>query len=76
MWQFLKNILEMGVMLLKPNTGKYMTHCIGANATEALVSYEKVLAELAGGKCSYTQSKSFVSSFMETWVFYQIIRSE
>jgi hypothetical protein len=71
-WQFLKTILEMGVNLLKPNTGKYMTHCTGLNVTDALVIYEKVLSELAGGKCSFTQSTSFVNSFMETWVFYQV----
>jgi hypothetical protein len=32
-WQFLKTILDMAVMLLKPNTGKYMTHCTGLNVT-------------------------------------------
>jgi len=75
-WQFLKTILEMGVNLVKPNTGKYLTHCTGLNVQSAINDYEKVLKELAGGKCTFTQSTSFVNSFMETWVFYQIVRNE
>jgi hypothetical protein len=62
--------------LQKPNTGKYLTHCTGMNVVNALDDYEKVLKEIAAGKCSFTQSSSFVNSFMETWVFYQIVRNE
>lgn len=76
LWQFLKLIMEMAVLLIKPNTGKYMTHCTGINVQSALQDYEKVLGELAGGKCRFNQTTNFVNSFMETWVFYQITRVE
>lgn len=74
LWQFLGTILELGVGLLRPNSGRYLTHCNGINVPHSLTAYEKVLSELAGGKCKFTQTQSYVNSFMETWVFYQIFR--
>ncbi|TRY68607.1 hypothetical protein TCAL_04573 [Tigriopus californicus] len=75
-WAFLKMILDMGVNLLKPNTGKYLTHCNGICVPQSLEAYEKVLANLAGGSCTFTKTTRYVNSFYETWTYYQIIRNE
>ena len=75
-WEFLKMILEMGVALIKPNTGRYLTHCNGKNVPQSLEAYEKVLKKLAGGKCEFSKSFNFVPSFKETWTYYQIWRKE
>lgn len=56
LWGFLKMIIEMGVKLLKPDTGYYMTHCIGINATEAIEEYEKVLKQIYNAKCTFNQT--------------------
>jgi hypothetical protein len=66
----------MAIKLVKPNTGKYLTHCTGKNVENGLEDYEKVLKQLAEGKCTFTRSENFVNSFMETWIFYQISRNE
>nr|ACO14894.1 Spermine synthase [Caligus clemensi] len=73
-WNFLKLVLSLAIPLLKPEQGYYLTHCNGINATRALREYEKHLKTMHNGKCTFTSSKEFVSSFMETWVYYQIQR--
>ena len=66
----------MGVSVLKPNTGKYMTHCNGLNAPEAIAAYERMIGTLAGGKCTFERGQKFVPSFYETWIYYRITRHE
>lgn len=75
-WNFLKTIIGMGVQLLEPNKGKYLTHCNGKNVPHSIAAYEKMLGGLADGKCEFTRSECFVASFMETWMYYQITRKE
>jgi len=75
-WAFLESIISMGVQLLKPNTGKYMTHANGKNAPQAIEAYEKMLSTLANGRCTFERRQRFVSSFMETWMYYRITRHE
>ena len=76
LWDFLKTIISMGVQVLKPETGKYMTHCNGKNVPHSIAAYEEMLKGLADGKCTFTRSECFVPSFMETWMYYQIVRHE
>ena len=74
LWNFLSTILEQGMKVLKPETGKYLTHCNGVNVPQAIVAYENVLKKICGGKCFFSKTKCYVKSFFETWVFYQISR--
>ena len=75
-WDFLRSIILMGVDCLKPVSGRYLTHCNGKNVPEAHAAYEAMISSLAGGKCEFTRSECFVPSFMETWMYYQIWRTE
>ncbi len=75
-WKFLATILELGMSLLKPNTGRYLTHCNGINVPKSLAAYEAMLSGVAGGKCRFTKTTHYVTSFMETWVYYQIRKVE
>merc|ERR1712004_12765 len=75
LWNFLSTILDLAMKVLKPVTGKYLTHCNGVNVPESIKAYENVLSKICGGKCSFTKTKCYVKSFFETWVFYQITRS-
>ncbi len=71
-WEFLHSIITLGLGLLKPESGKYMTHCNGLNATTSISAYEQMLTDI--GKCSFERSQRFVHSFHETWLFYRITR--
>jgi len=73
-WIFLSTILELGMSVLKPLTGKYLTHCNGVNVPTAITAYENVLAKICGGKVFFSKTKSYVKSFFETWIFYQLSR--
>merc|ERR1711935_528228 len=44
-WVFLSTILEQGMSVLKPLTGKYLTHCNGVNVPESITACENVLAK-------------------------------
>ena len=75
-WIFLSTILELGMSVLKPLTGKYLTHCNGVNVPQSITAYENVLAKICGGKVFYGKTKCYVKSFFETWVFYQLSRRD
>ena len=45
-WRFLQRILEMGVMLIHPEHGQYMTHCNGKSVPGVLDKYEEILEHL------------------------------
>jgi hypothetical protein len=69
----------MGVRLIRPHTGQYMTHCNGKSVSGVLDKYESILDDLRIShpesgelRCSYTRSESFVASFLEVWVFYKL----
>ena len=77
-WNFLKYILDLVVQLIKPGTGKYLTHCNGKSVPNVISQYEHMLKNLSvqnvpGLKCTFTKSESFVPSFQEVWIFYQIL---
>jgi hypothetical protein len=79
-WNFLRRILELGVRLIRPDVGKYMTHCNGKAVAGVLAKYEDMLQSLRVSdpesgrrlKCTFSRSQSFVPSFMEVWVFYKL----
>lgn len=73
-WNFLSTILELAMTVLKPETGKFMTHCNGVNVPESIKAYETVLSKICDGKCYFNKTKCYVKSFFETWVFYQVSR--
>ena len=76
LWEFLENIIVSSLRLLKPDQGKYMTHCNGKNSLSAIEAFEKMLDSLTidGEKLSFERRESFVPSFLETWMFYTITR--
>ena len=76
-WNFLKYVLNLAVQLIKPNTGKYLTHFNGKSVPMMISDYEDILNSLSvpaeqNFKCTHTRSESFVPSFQEVWLFYQI----
>ena len=70
------DIYDLEMLVLKPLTGKYLTHCNGVNVPEAIHAYENVLAKICNGKVFYSKTKCYVKSFFETWVFYQLSRRD
>jgi spermine synthase len=48
-----------------------MTHGNGASCPESLKMYEEQLKKLTPA-VSFTKDSSFVPSFMEDWIFYQV----
>lgn len=48
-----------------------MTHCQGKSAVSAVNNYEKMAAELG---MDILRRESFVPSFMEVWVFYELTK--
>ena len=65
--------MESALELLEPENGRYLTHCNGRSVSACLLAYEEMLCGLRGGKgVRFTQRESFVSSFMEKWVFYEL----
>ena len=75
-WEFLRSIISMALDCLKPVTGRYLTHCNGKNETKAHAAYEAMISSLAGGKCKFTRTERFVPSFLDTWMYYQIWKTE
>lgn len=70
-WDFIRTILTTSFKVLKPN-GKYMTHGNGINCPESLRMFEAQLEKLEP-PVAYTTTKAFVPSFMEDWIFYQVV---
>lgn len=73
-WNFIRTILEKSFKILKPG-GKYFTHGNGANCVESLQMFEDQLKKLVP-KVTYTKTNAFVPSFMEDWIFYQVIEAD
>ena len=76
-WNFLRYILTLGMQLLVPNTGKYLTHYNGKSVSGMISKYEEMLQELRVESDptlspKFKQSECYVPSFMETWIFYKI----
>ena len=76
-WNFLNYVLKLGIQLIIPNTGKYLTHFNGKSVPKMICEYEQMLNNLSvqsdrSLKCEFTHSESFVPSFQEVWLFYQI----
>lgn len=76
-FEFMEKVMELAVSLLKPDTGKYLTHYNGKNSISSMSTYESMIQNISldshpGAKCVYTSTERFVPSFMETWIFYQI----
>ncbi|CAL4173564.1 unnamed protein product, partial [Meganyctiphanes norvegica] len=69
-WDFMRTIMNLGTSLLKPGTGKYMTHAIGVGCESALKMFEQNLSSLET-PVTFTQTSAYVPSFMEKWCFYQ-----
>ncbi|XP_053209443.1 spermine synthase-like [Panonychus citri] len=74
LWSFIKKILLLSFKCL-PAGGKYFNHAIGSGCTSALEAYENVLKDLPY-KIQFSAHASFVPSFLEEWVFYDITKLE
>ena len=81
-WNFISKVLRLAFNILKPKSGKYYTHCNGKSVPLVLKQYEQLLDEIRidkNGKTyktKWSRTESFVPSFMETWVFYQVSLQE
>ena len=76
-WILLERVLNLVIQLIKPNTGKYLTHFNGKSVPKMLKEYEQLLSNLTFPsnirlKAKFTRSESFVPSFQEVWIFYQL----
>nr|CAG4646329.1 EOG090X07PL [Macrothrix elegans] len=71
-WQFLWNILEKSLGLLK-DKGQFLTHGSGVSSVQSLANFELHLKNLEP-PVQFNRCHAFVPSFMEDWVFYQISR--
>jgi len=75
--KFLRYIVGLGMNLLVPETGKYMTHYNGKSVSDLIGKYEDILRTLTVDsdpdlKPHFTQTERFVPSFQEVWIYYQI----
>ena len=81
-WNFIEKVLHLAFKILKPKVGKYYTHCNGKSVPLVLKQYEELLDGIRIDKdgkkfkTSWSKTESFVPSFMETWVFYQVSLQE
>ncbi len=75
-WQLVERAARLAARLLSREGGRYMTHCNGRSATAALRRFEAMAAALETGdeglEIRVRRRDSFVPSFMETWVFYEL----
>ena len=72
-WSFIRKIISL-FKILKPN-GKYLTHCNGTSSPAALKEFEDLLVSLEI-PLEFAKTQSFVPSFLENWVFYQLKRKD
>ena len=80
-WALLEQVLNLVKQLIKPNTGRYLTHFNGKSVPKLIEEYEHVLNKLTHHSCislksSFSRSESFVPSFQEVWIFYQLCMTE
>nr|XP_053655703.1 spermine synthase-like [Cherax quadricarinatus] len=71
LWDFMRAIMNLGTELVKPDTGKYMTHATGIQCKKALTMFEEQLSSLEI-PVTFTQTSHYVPSFKEKWCFYQV----
>lgn len=74
-WDFISLILEMSFSCIKPG-GKYLTHVTGKAAPKGVEMFTEKVKEAAtkiGRPVDIKFSEVFVPSFMEVWIFSQII---
>ncbi|CAB4054245.1 SMS [Lepeophtheirus salmonis] len=69
-WDLICSALSKSIRLLKPAEGKYLTHCNGKSVPLALKTFENLVTQKFN--CSYERKETFVPSFMEIWVFYEV----
>ena len=80
-WNFIEKVLHLAFNVLKPS-GKYYAHCNGKSVPLVLKQYEELLDGIRIDKdgkkfkTSWSKTESFVPSFMETWIFYQVALQE
>ena len=80
-WLLLEQVLSLVKQLLKPNTGRYLTHFNGKSVPKLKEEYEHILNNLrhqsiTSLKSTFSRSESFVPSFQEVWIFYQLCMVE
>ena len=80
-WLLLEQVLNLVKQLIKPNTGRYLTHFNGKSVPKLIEEYEHILNNLTHQsstplKSTFSRSESFVPSFQEVWIFYQLCMVE
>nr|CAG4644863.1 EOG090X07PL [Leptodora kindtii] len=72
-WQFLQQVLEKSLSLLEVD-GTFLTHGSGISSVNSLNEFENYLRALEL-PVEFDRCQTYVPSFMEDWVFYQIRRA-
>ncbi|KAL3270731.1 hypothetical protein HHI36_021256 [Cryptolaemus montrouzieri] len=67
LWVFMEKVLQKTFKVMKPD-GKLMTQVCGAICTDALKNYENLLKKQVP-KVKFENTKAFIPSFMEDWIF-------
>lgn len=75
-WEFIRSIISMGMKLLRPKTGKYLTHANGKTLQEAIDAYERMVTGINGGQCQFRRWENYVPSFSDTWLFYELTNKD
>lgn len=70
LWDFIDKILRLSLQVMHKDS-KYLNHATGEGAKAGLASYEELLNALPV-KVHYESHKTYVPSFMENWVFYEL----
>ena len=76
-FKFLLEISKMAVQLVKPGTGKLMSHCNRKTLPKFITTFENMLKSLTYSfdksyKPVVKRRDSFVPSFVGTWVFFYL----
>jgi len=73
LWNFIQKILKLSFAILKPD-GTYFTHANGISSQGSLEMFKKVIQQALDYPVDISSSSTFVPSFKEKWVFYQVKR--
>ena len=70
-----RRMLSESLPLLNTPGGRFVTHCNGKSAAEALANFEDLVRQIFGCTKAFDVKKreAFVPSFMEVWIFYEIV---
>ncbi len=72
-WDFFRTTLQLSFAILREN-GTYFTHANGITAGENLKMFSQTIKDSLGFPVDLKQTSTFVPSFQEKWIFYEVKR--